>query len=59
MELAHNLTLNEQVVKTLPDHKKDVFVFEWLQFLNKVLSALNRVSAILPNALTDLQSAAI
>ncbi|XP_067939352.1 HEAT repeat-containing protein 5B-like isoform X2 [Watersipora subatra] len=41
MELAHNLTLNEEVVKSLPDNKKDVFIFEWLQFLDKVLSALN------------------
>lgn len=44
MELAHNLTLNEEVVKSLPENKKDVFIFEWLQFLDKVLSALNRVS---------------
>jgi len=44
MELAHNLTLNEEVVKGLPDHKKDIFIFEWLQFLEKVLTALNRVS---------------
>lgn len=43
MELAHNLTLNEEVVKTLPEDKRSVFIFEWLQFLDKVLSALNRV----------------
>ena len=46
MELAHNLTLNEEVVKTLPEEKRSVFIFEWLQFLDKVLSALNRVRVI-------------
>ena len=46
MELAHNLTLNEEVVKALPEEKRSVFIFEWLQFLDKVLSALNRVRVI-------------
>ncbi|KAF6034302.1 HEATR5B [Bugula neritina] len=59
MELAHNLTLNEEVVKGLPDHKKDIFIFEWLQFLEKVLTALNRADVkerqkTLTNQLTAL-----
>lgn len=43
MELSHSLTLNEEAFKQIPDHKKPVFVFEWLRFLDKVLGAAHKV----------------
>ncbi|KAI8784582.1 HEAT repeat-containing protein 5B-like isoform X1 [Biomphalaria glabrata] len=39
MELAHSLLLNEEALKRIADSKRPVFVFEWLRFLDKVLSA--------------------
>lgn len=42
MESAHSLLLNEDVLAKLPDAKRAVFVFEWLQFLDRVLSAAQR-----------------
>lgn len=44
MESSHSLTLNEEAFKLIPDHKKPVFVFEWLRFLDKVLVAAQKVS---------------
>lgn len=44
MELSHSLTLNEDAFKQIPDHKKPVFVFEWLRFLDKVLVAAQKVT---------------
>ncbi|XP_017860243.1 PREDICTED: HEAT repeat-containing protein 5B isoform X4 [Drosophila arizonae] len=37
MELAHSLTLNEEAVKQLPEHKRAVFELEWLRYLEKSL----------------------
>lgn len=42
MELSHSLTLNEEALKQLPEHKRPVFVFEWLRFLDKVLVAAQK-----------------
>lgn len=44
MELAHSLLLNEEALSKIPDNKKNVFVFEWLRFLDKVLAAAQKVS---------------
>lgn len=44
MELAHSLLLNEEALSKIPDNKKPVFVFEWLRFLDKVLSAAQKVN---------------
>lgn len=44
MELSHSLTLNEEAFNQIPDHKKPVFVFEWLRFLDKILVAAQKVS---------------
>ncbi|XP_034488397.1 HEAT repeat-containing protein 5B isoform X2 [Drosophila innubila] len=37
MELAHTLTLNEEALKQLPEHKRGVFELEWLRYLEKSL----------------------
>ncbi|XP_030374893.1 HEAT repeat-containing protein 5B isoform X2 [Scaptodrosophila lebanonensis] len=37
MELAHTLTLNEEALKQLPEHKRPVFELEWLRYLEKSL----------------------
>ncbi|XP_071161425.1 HEAT repeat-containing protein 5B-like isoform X1 [Mytilus edulis] len=42
MELAHSLLLNEEAFKKIPENKRPVFVFEWLRFLDKVLSAAQK-----------------
>ena len=44
MESANTLILNEDVLRTLPDHKQTVFIFEWLRYLDHILCALNKVS---------------
>ena len=44
MELSHSLTLNEEALSNLPPAKRPIFVFEWLRFLDKVLSATQKVS---------------
>jgi len=46
MELAHSLLLNEEALSKIPDNKKNVFVFEWLRFLDKVLSAAQKVRIV-------------
>lgn len=46
MELSHSLTLNEEAFKQIPEHKKPVFVFEWLRFLDKVLVVAQKVTNI-------------
>ena len=43
MELAHSLLLNEDALKRIPESKRPVFVFEWLRFLDKVLTAAYKV----------------
>ncbi|XP_052275904.1 HEAT repeat-containing protein 5B-like isoform X2 [Dreissena polymorpha] len=42
MELAHSLLLNEEALSKIPENKKNVFVFEWLRFLDKVLAAAQK-----------------
>nr|CAB3252346.1 HEAT repeat-containing protein 5B-like [Phallusia mammillata] len=39
MELAHGLLLNEEALKTVAENKRDIFIYEWLRFLLKVLKA--------------------
>lgn len=54
MESAHSLLLNEAVLQSLPESKRDVFIFEWLRFLDRVLGALTRVSTCRVVRLEDL-----
>ncbi|NXE45117.1 HTR5A protein, partial [Casuarius casuarius] len=42
MELAHSLLLNEEAYKQLGEFQKAEFIFEWLQFLEKLLPATSR-----------------
>ncbi|XP_055323720.1 HEAT repeat-containing protein 5B isoform X3 [Sitodiplosis mosellana] len=39
---SHSLTLNEEAFKQIPDHKKPVYVFEWLRYLDKGLVAAQK-----------------
>lgn len=43
MESSHSLILNEDAFKQIPDHKKPVYVFEWLRYLDKGLLAAQKV----------------
>ena len=43
MEMSSNLTLNEEALAKVPESKKALFVFEWLQFLQNVLVAAQKV----------------
>ena len=43
LELAQSLVLNEEALKSLPENKRPVFIYEWLCFLNKVLVAAQKV----------------
>lgn len=60
MESSHSLTLNEEALQKLPDSKKNIFVFEWLRFLNKIIGAANKVrlrsffhyNILTPNSIT-------
>ncbi|XP_071963983.1 HEAT repeat-containing protein 5B-like isoform X2 [Antedon mediterranea] len=42
MELSHSLLLNEEALSQIADSKKSIFVYEWLRFLDKVLSAAHK-----------------
>ncbi|CEF62045.1 Armadillo-like helical domain and Armadillo-type fold domain-containing protein [Strongyloides ratti] len=42
MEGSQSLLLNEEAFKICPDPKKPLFIYEWLRFLDKVLSAANK-----------------
>ncbi|XP_057284434.1 HEAT repeat-containing protein 5A isoform X4 [Pezoporus wallicus] len=42
MELAHSLLLNEEAYKQLGEFQKAEFIFEWLQFLEKLLPVTSR-----------------
>ncbi|XP_053922751.1 HEAT repeat-containing protein 5A isoform X1 [Cuculus canorus] len=42
MELAHSLLLNEEAYNQLGEFQKAEFIFEWLQFLEKLLPVTNR-----------------
>lgn len=44
MELAHSLLLNEEEYNQLGEYQKAEFIFEWLQFLEKLLPVTSRVS---------------
>lgn len=44
MDSSHSLILNEEAFKQIPDHKKPVYVFEWLRYLDKGLIAAQKVS---------------
>lgn len=46
MELAHSLLLNEEAYNQLGEFQKAEFIFEWLQFLEKLLPVTSRVSVI-------------
>lgn len=46
MELSHSLTLNEDALKEIPEQKRPVFIFEWLRFLDNVLTAAQKVSIL-------------
>lgn len=43
MESAHSLILNEEAFKKIEEHKKPVYVFEWLRNLDKLLVAAQKV----------------
>ena len=42
MELAHSLFFNENVHKSSPDSTGDLFLFEWLKHLHKILPGLDK-----------------
>ena len=44
MEKSHSLCLNEEAFKAIPANKQHIFIFEWLQYLNKILVSANKVS---------------
>ncbi|XP_066155601.1 HEAT repeat-containing protein 5B isoform X1 [Euwallacea fornicatus] len=39
MELSHSLTLNEEALSQISEANKATFIFEWLRYLDKVLTA--------------------
>lgn len=43
MEMSHSLILNEEALNKIPEAKKSLFVYEWLQFLENVLIAAQKV----------------
>ena len=43
MEMSHSLILNEEALIKIPEAKKSLFVYEWLQFLENVLIAAQKV----------------
>lgn len=43
MESAHSLILNEEAFKKIEEHKKPVYVFEWLRNLDKLLVVAQKV----------------
>lgn len=47
MEMSNNLTLNEDALAKIPESKKALFVFEWLQFLQNVLVAAQKVKCFI------------
>lgn len=46
MELAHSLLLNEDAYNQLGEFQKAEFIFEWLQFLERLLPVTSRVSVM-------------
>lgn len=49
MELSHSLTLNEDALKQIPEAQRPIFIFEWLRFLDKVLTAAQQVGSQTPS----------
>ena len=47
MEMSHSLILNEEALAKIPEAKKSLFVYEWLQFLENVLIAAQKVTIFL------------
>ena len=43
MEESQRLTLNEEAVKNLPEPKKSIFIYSWLQYLVKILPSVSKV----------------
>jgi hypothetical protein len=43
MDFTHNLVLNEEVLKSLSDQKKPIFIFEWLRFVEQSLLGAQKV----------------
>ena len=43
MELAHSLLLNEDGLKRVPEVKRNLFIAEWLRYLNKILLTVQKV----------------
>ena len=41
--MSHSLILNEEALIKIPEAKKSLFVYEWLQFLENVLIAAQKV----------------
>lgn len=46
MEMSHSLILNEEALAKIPDGKRSLFIYEWLQFLDNVLVAAQKVFEI-------------
>ena len=46
MELAHSLLLNEEGLKRVPDVRRNLFIAEWLRYLNKILLTVQKVRYI-------------
>ncbi len=46
MEMSHSLVLNEEALAKIPETKKALFVYEWLQFLENLLIAAQKVTII-------------
>lgn len=47
MELAHSLLLNEDGLKRVPEARRNLFIAEWLRYLNKILLTVQKVSLFL------------
>ena len=43
MEMSHSLILNEEALGKVSEGKRSLFVYEWLQFLDNVLVAAQKV----------------
>lgn len=44
MEQSNSLLLNEEALRQCPDPTKSVFVYEWLRYLDRILSATKKVN---------------
>lgn len=46
MEQSNSLLLNEEALRQCPDPTKLVFIYEWLRYLDRILSATRKVSGM-------------